>query len=336
MRTRPSQTCELVPKWPRPQYFQTPPHDFVVAALRQDPCAQYLTDLLDEDPLDVDAICMEAQRMRHIHPWLRSTLVALGQTPDTIKQSWLVNRTTAAHAGTYTHYLLECYLNRAVVPVRGNPEFELFLQLLPQMVSMSAFRTEWTIYADQERLAGSIDFVAQNREGDLVLVDWKRSKQLRTKYRAFGNRGMLQFLSHIPDAQGHHYRLQLNLYKYIIEHYYGYRVAEMWVVCLHPDNGHAAFVDRVPLLQSEVASMMAHQRMRVRENEAMQVEDSLEWTRHVSRIVGSSALTTLVSWSITTWVTTGPHAAPLWCGRRLCVMGTHENLAHFSHFSTNI
>ena len=87
------------------------------------------------------------------------------------------------------HYLLECYLNRAVVPVRGNPEFKLFLQFLPQMVSMTAFRTEWTIYADQERLAGSIDFVAQNREGDLVLVDWKRSKQLRTKYRAFGHMG---------------------------------------------------------------------------------------------------------------------------------------------------
>ena len=47
---------------------------------------------------------------------------------------------------------------------------------------LSAFRTEWTIYEESEQLAGSIDFVAMDGEGHLVLFDWKRSKDLRTKY----------------------------------------------------------------------------------------------------------------------------------------------------------
>ena len=37
-------------------------------------------------------------------------------------------------------------------------------------------RTEWQIYAAEERLAGSIDFTAMNDLGDLTIIDWKRSK----------------------------------------------------------------------------------------------------------------------------------------------------------------
>ena len=40
------------------------------------------------------------------------------------------------------------------------------------------FRTEWAIFSDAECLAGSIDFVARQQDGRLVLFDWKRSKGL--------------------------------------------------------------------------------------------------------------------------------------------------------------
>ena len=69
-------------------------------------------------------------------------------------------------------------------------------------------------------------------------------------------------LGYIPDSQGHHYRLQLNAYRYILERYYGEKVAAMWVVCLHPDNDASAFVDRVPVMNEAVVSMMSYQRER--------------------------------------------------------------------------
>jgi hypothetical protein len=42
----------------------------------------------------------------------------------------------------------------------------------------TSFRTEWVIWAENEWVAGCIDFAAVNAEGKMYLVDWKRSKGL--------------------------------------------------------------------------------------------------------------------------------------------------------------
>ena len=79
-------------------------------------------------------------------------------------------------------------------------------------------------------------------------------------------------LGRLSDCQGNHYRVQLNLYKWMLERYYGARVAAMFIVCLHPDNGDQPFVDDVPVIP-EVEELMAIQRVRSRESRAMAPED---------------------------------------------------------------
>ena len=44
------------------------------------------------------------------------------------------------------------------------------------LAGLTAYRTEWMILGKDEWLAGSIDFVAQGQHGELILIDWKRSK----------------------------------------------------------------------------------------------------------------------------------------------------------------
>ena len=79
------------------------------------------------------------------------------------------------------HLLIEAWLN--CVPVdESSAEMALFLQFVHTLGHVSAFGTEWTIYGESEQLVGSIDVVAMDDEGHLVLFDWKRSKDLRTKY----------------------------------------------------------------------------------------------------------------------------------------------------------
>ena len=82
---------------------------------------------------------------------------------------------------------------------------------------------------------------------------------LRTKYTNSFQR-MREPLSHLDDCQGVHYRMQLNVYRWILEKYYGQRVIGMRVVCCHPDNGDTAFVDEVPDMQNDVAEIMRRQR----------------------------------------------------------------------------
>ena len=141
-------------------------------------------------------------------------------------------------------------------------EFGLFLKFLACLRGHKAYRTEWEIFSEQERLAGSIDFVALAPDGSLVVIDWKRTKSLKTKYRNVFQR-MQGALSHLEDCKGLHYRLQLNVYKHVLEKQYGFKVSAMYVVCVHPDVGDAPFVDVVPNMEDEVFHMMALQRARV-------------------------------------------------------------------------
>lgn len=72
---------------------------------------------------------------------------------------------------------IEAYLNRCPIDP-DTPEFRLFKQFLSGLGGLTAYRTEWMIYADAENLAGSIDFCAQDSDGALILFDWKRSKDI--------------------------------------------------------------------------------------------------------------------------------------------------------------
>ena len=107
-------------------------------------------------------------------------------------------------------------------------------------------------------LAGSIDFVAIKPDKQLVLFDWKRTKDLHLKYvNSFQN--MKGFLSHLPDCSGIHYQLQLNLYRYILQTYYGVSVHSMFVVGCHPQYYPLPFVHEVPVLEAETAALVKHQ-----------------------------------------------------------------------------
>ena len=48
---------------------------------------------------------------------------------------------------------------------------KLFRQFVSQTQHLLAYRTEWGTYAEEERLAGCVDFAAENADGDLVLFD---------------------------------------------------------------------------------------------------------------------------------------------------------------------
>ena len=60
----------------------------------------------------------------------------------------------------------------------------------------------------------------------------------------------------VDDCQGQHYRLQLNIYKCILEKYYDIIVQQMKVVCVHPRYLPHGFIDDVPDMQDTVAKMM--------------------------------------------------------------------------------
>ena len=154
------------PNWPRVGYMAIPTTPNIIDGLRGSPLAGYLVSLLEVGNPDEAAVAMEARRLRHLDPRIRSPLIALGKAKHDIKKEWENNRNRAANAGTWMHWTLEAWINMAI-PAPTSHEFCLFQRLMPEFAGVAAYRTKWTVYADEERLPGSIDFVAKTHKGSL-------------------------------------------------------------------------------------------------------------------------------------------------------------------------
>ena len=256
--------------WPRPEYLRYPRPQDVVSELRDKPEATRLHALLVSSKACDFEICFELKRVVMESPRLANLLGRLSLSDYEIIEKWRINKEEAARRGTWMHWTFEAHLNQVSVH-KESKEFQLFSKFLSTLRGLTAFRTEWAIFAEHEGLAGSIDFVTRDEYGNMHIYDWKRTKNLRRKFTNLWD-SMTYPLDNLSDCQGNHYRVQLNIYKWMLERYYGVRVAAMSVVCLHPDNGDQPFVDVVPIIP-EIDELMHIQRTRFRELEAMASED---------------------------------------------------------------
>ena len=172
-----------------------------------------------------------------------------GKTRDEIKDGWEINRDDAARLGTKMHYDIECYYNGMDVN-NDSIEYNYFMRFVNDYPELVAYRTEWMIWDNELRFAGSIDMVYENPDGTLMIYDWKRSKGIN-KTSSFMKFSHTHCIDHIPDTNFWHYSLQLNTYKAIIEKNYGKKVTSLMLVCLYPDNNSYQLI-KVPDLSEEV------------------------------------------------------------------------------------
>ena len=113
-------------------------------------------------------------------------------------------------------------------------EWQYFIQFVKDTPHLKPYRTEWLIFHDDLKLAGSIDMVYENPDKTLSIYDWKRSKEI-TRINQFNKFATNKTICHMPDSNFWHYALQLNTYKTILEQKYGKTVNDLVLVRLHPD-----------------------------------------------------------------------------------------------------
>ena len=200
---------------------------------------------------DADAIARKVTQNPRSPYWNRSV--------DDVKAEWEANRDQAAQAGTALHAAIEDFYNGLPVDpvVEASIEYHYFQNFVQSWPTEQAvpYRTEWMIYDDELKLAGSIDMVFQQPDGALWIYDWKRCKELR-KTPTFGQWATTDCIGHLPDTNFWHYALQLNTYKALLEKNYGAKVVKLALVVLHPDQKQFQ-VTAVPNLTEEVAMLLA-------------------------------------------------------------------------------
>lgn len=205
-----------------------------------------------------------------------------GLTPQQIKASWKNNGTIASQSGTFLHDQIEKFMNndglsssythtelladyKKKVMKEGIVEWNYFIEFIKDNCELKPYRTEWMIYDEDVKIAGSIDMVYENLDGTLSIYDWKRSKDI-TKINNWNTFATNPIINHMPDANFWHYALQLNTYKAILERKYGKKVTKLCLVRLHPDNSDDTYeLLEVPMLD-EYVSKLFEERIRELEN----------------------------------------------------------------------
>ena len=179
-----------------------------------------------------------------------------GMTKEEIKGIWNNSKESASKEGTKIHYDIECFYNNC--PNENTSiEYKYFLKFAHDYKHLIPYRTEWVVWHEDVKISGTIDMVFVDENGDLVIYDWKRAKEI-SKTSGYNKFAKTECISHIPDTNYWHYCLQLNTYKKILEDKYGKKVSGMYLVCLHPNNSNESY-QRIPVvdLSDEVSDLFA-------------------------------------------------------------------------------
>jgi ATP-dependent exoDNAse (exonuclease V) beta subunit len=221
---------------------------------------------------DADAIIKNMMKGRN---W-NSQNKYWGLTPEQIKELWAQNANAVSGAGTDLHYNIECFMNQDLpkgythkdllenyekqlaggVPVPNeSEEWDFFLQYIKATPDYKPYRTEWMIYHEQLKVAGSIDMVYENPDGTLSIYDWKRAKKIE-KSNGFNKFAITPEIDHLPDSNFWHYSLQLNTYKAILQEKYDKTIKDLYLVRLHPNNPKKTFdIIKCANLEKEIGDL---------------------------------------------------------------------------------
>tara|TARA_Y100000996_G_scaffold18857_1_gene13959 strand:- start:2795 stop:3553 length:759 start_codon:yes stop_codon:yes gene_type:complete len=109
--------------------------------------------------------------------------------------------------------------------------------------------TEKIIYSKELKIAGSIDLLIKLDDiNEYIIVDWKTNKKI--DIRSFNNKvGIHNISKNIEDCKFNKYSMQLSLYRYILEEYYGLKINKQIIAHL-TDEGVRAYIS--PYYKSEM------------------------------------------------------------------------------------
>jgi hypothetical protein len=181
-----------------------------------------------------------------------------GKTKQQIKDEWSNSGKEASGAGTAMHLAIEQFMHgseEVIEPsVKETKEWRFFMNFWKECGDdLVPYRSEWEVYSEPHKLAGSIDMIYYRKsDGKHVIYDWKRSKGIKTD-NSFENG--YSPLAHLPNCNYWHYTLQLNVYKWFLETYYGLEIGDLYIVIFHPDNTNYQRM-RLNILTDEVLEML--------------------------------------------------------------------------------
>jgi ATP-dependent exoDNAse (exonuclease V) beta subunit len=162
------------------------------------------------------------------------------KTVEDILQRW----NYWAHLGTLLHSNIEHHINgfnNMVIHPENEIPFQQFKNFYADtdFCCWEPFRTEWAIFDPEIKVSGKVDFVGRKANGRLVIIDWKRVLDIPDRslgsFKGKPEKGYY-VCNDLENCKFTTYSLQVNIYKWIIEKNYGFKVDRMYLLQFHPKN----------------------------------------------------------------------------------------------------
>ena len=200
-------------------------------SLKDDNRAEFIsvTTLIDQyfDPFNGPLI---ASKLVNTHPRYSHMSV------DDLLSVW---KQTQIHGNNVHNEIEEHILHNKKLTEPKAKEAMLWLNTYIETISNdTSFKigSENILYSKELKIAGSIDIILKCKNTNkITLIDWKTSKSIPT--RSFnGKMGTHPITSTLEDCKYIKYSIQLNMYAYILEKYYGYTVETLIIAQLRDSN----------------------------------------------------------------------------------------------------
>ena len=152
------------------------------------------------------------------------------------KEDLIADWDKSASDGTMIHKQLETYLENK----RTRPKHVKSKQGVQWI--KDTLKPEWKVYTEvmvyskELGISGMMDVLVYNPADDVyAIVDWKTNKKIYMNSFG-GKRGTRGSTADLADCNFIHYSLQLSLYRYILETYYGLNIASQVIVHLRENE----------------------------------------------------------------------------------------------------
>jgi len=219
---------------------------------------------------------MKGHKWKEGHKWW-------GWSKQALKQEWKRMKNDAAENGIKFHFRIEQFMNNNELKypytfkdllenflekhdVKNiceaniqEKEWLYFLNFIRDFSLLQPYRTEWRIYHDDVKIAGSIDLLCKIFGTEFyVLIDWKFSKEIKNSndYKHFAKTACIK---HLADNNFVHYSLQQNLYKTILKEKYGINIIKMYLIRIHRESENYELID-VPDMTNEIKLLLEERR----------------------------------------------------------------------------
>jgi len=172
---------------------------------------------------------------------------------DHTVESLIAEWDAARQHGTDVHQEIEDWINDSVEPkepkaIAGKNWLNSY-----RMKTDMDILSEVIVYSKELRIAGTVDILAKDRvTGKYELIDWKTSKRIDT-VSFKGKVGTSPVTRNVQDCNFNHYALQLSLYRYLLEEYYGIIVNKLLIAQLQDERAHGYVA---PYMRDHIIEML--------------------------------------------------------------------------------